>query len=192
MKNLFHNLISVFLGFTFWSAGMVKLFAGHLFIGWIGPPALVEQLSEYNLGLYAEFIALSQITIGFMLMTTRFKLLGAIMLIPMIANILMVTISQQWRGTPYVLAVLLVLTFVLLWRYREFFRPILNESLPEKSQKTPSSKSSVGHLVWTAGLGLQFLAIPASFSGLTWGFLVSGLGLVLGILAFRIDRYYLR
>ncbi|MCZ8133957.1 MAG: hypothetical protein O9252_00475, partial [Algoriphagus sp.] len=71
MKTIFPNLISAFLGFTFWGAGMSKLYAGYQFIGWIGPRWLVERLAEFNLGLYAQFIAISQIVIGFMLLTTR-------------------------------------------------------------------------------------------------------------------------
>jgi hypothetical protein len=82
MKNFFTQGIAAFLGFTFWGSGMAKLYAGHQFFGWIGPPWLVERLAEYDLGLYAEFVAICQITIGFMLLTTRFKLLGGIMLIP--------------------------------------------------------------------------------------------------------------
>jgi len=36
-KRILLNLISIFLGFTFFGAGMSKLFADHQFIGWIGP-----------------------------------------------------------------------------------------------------------------------------------------------------------
>ncbi len=78
---------------------MAKLYFEHLFIGWIGPPWLIERLAEFELGLYGQFIALSQVIIGFMLMTQRFRSLGAVMLLPMILNILMVTISQHWVGT---------------------------------------------------------------------------------------------
>src|SRR5690554_2847017 len=108
---IFYNAIAVFLGFTFWGAGMVKLFAGHEFIGWIGPPELINALAKHDLELYGYFIAYAQVIIGFMLITTRFTLLGAIMMVPMIMNILMVTISQNWVGTPYVLSVLLLMNF---------------------------------------------------------------------------------
>lgn len=192
MNNNFHQTLSAFLGFTFWSAGMVKLFSGHLFIGWIGPPTLVEQLSEYNLGLYAQFIAGSQIVIGYMLLTTRFKLLGGIMLIPMIANILVVTISQKWTGTPYVLSVLLGLNFLLLWQYRPFFLPLFNETMMYSTTAISKGKSKLGHLVWLVGLAMQFVAVWFSFQSLVLGFVLSGIGVLLGILAFRVDRYYFR
>lgn len=189
MKNFFTTGISVFLGFTFWGAGMVKLYAGHQFIGWIGPPWLVERLAEYQLGLFAEFIAICQIIIGYMLLTTRFKLLGGIMMVPMIVNILMVTISQHWQGTPYVLAVLLGMNGYLLWQYRDFFRPLIEETFPKSPPRTISNRSLHGHLVWCAGLGLHLLSIPASFEHLNLAFGLVGLGLMLSLLAFRVDHF---
>ncbi|RIW14117.1 hypothetical protein D0X99_15050 [Algoriphagus lacus] len=191
MKNFFIQSISAFLGFTFWGAGMVKLYEGHHFIGWIGPQWLVEKLAEYDLGLYAEFIAIAQITIGFMLMTSRFKLLGGIMLVPMILNILMVTISQNWQGTPYVLAVLLAMNGFLLWQFRDYFSPLVNESFPKTSNRTKVKRTWTGHGVWLVGLSLNLLSISVSYEQLTLAFVLAGIGVVLGILSFRVDRYYL-
>lgn len=187
MKKLLPQLISIFLGFTFWGAGMVKLYAGHQFIGWIGPPWLVERLAEYDLGLFAEFIALCQISIGFMLLTTRYKLIGSIMMIPMILNILMVTISQNWAGTPYVLSVLLMMNLFLLWQYRDFFRPLIDEGKNAELIKVRKEKSWQGHLTWLAGLALQLLSVPISFQNLTLAFMTSGIGLIMAILSFKVD-----
>lgn len=187
MKNLIPNLISIFLGFTFWGAGMVKLYAGHQFIGWIGPPWLVERLQEYELGLYAEFIAVCQITIGFMMLSTRYKLLGGIMLVPMILNILMVTVSMHWRGTPYVLTVLLLMDLFLLWQYRDFFWPLVNEGENGKRLKTRRDKSHQGHLIWLAGWALQLISVPVSFQYLPLAFSLAALGVILAVLSFRVD-----
>lgn len=191
MKKILPQLISIFLGFTFWGAGMAKLYAGHRFIGWIGPSWLVERLAEYDLGLYAEFIAICQISIGFLLLTTRFKLLGSIMMIPMILNILMVTISQNWAGTPYVLAILLLMNFYLLWQYRDFFWPLLDEAFSKNPSRTESKRTWIGHAVWLVGLSLNLLSTWISFDQLTLAFVFAGMGLFLGILAFRVDQYTL-
>ncbi|MFN3997840.1 hypothetical protein [Algoriphagus sp.] len=191
MKKIIPQLISVFLGFTFWGAGMVKLYAGHRFIGWIGPPWLVERLAEYELGLFAEFIAICQITIGFMLLTTRFKLIGSIMLLPMILNILMVTVSQNWAGTPYVLAILLLMNLYLLWQYRDYFQPLIDETFPINSLRTKSERTWIGHGIWLTGLIINLLSIPVSHSQLYLAFSLVGIGLLLSLLAFRLDRYYL-
>lgn len=192
MNNTLTALVSGFLGFTLWGAGMVKLYAGHQFIGWIGPPWLVEQLEKYDLGLFAQFIAIAQIIIGFMLLTTRFKLLGGIMLIPMLLNILMVTISQNWTGTPYVISVLLGMNGFLLWQFRDYFRPLVDESFPQMPHRIEKKRTLVGHLVWAVGLGLNLLSIAVSHSHLYLAFSLAGMGVMLGILAFRADRYYLQ
>jgi hypothetical protein len=187
MNRLFPNLVSLFLGFTFWTAGMVKLYAGHQFIGWIGPPWLVERLAEFDLGFYASFIAVCQISIGFMLLTTRYKLLGSIMMIPMILNILMVTISQHWRGTPFVLAVLLVMDLYLLWQYRDFFWPLVEEGENGGKLTVRKRKSWQGHLTWLAGWGLQLISVSASFFNLPLAFSLAGLGVVIAVLSFKVD-----
>jgi hypothetical protein len=187
MKKLLPNLVSIFLGFTFWTAGMVKLYAGHQFIGWIGPPWLVERLAEYDLGLYASFIAICQITIGFALLTTRYKLLGGIMMVPMILNILMVTISQHWRGTPYVLAVLLAMDVYLLWQYRDFFLPLVEEGENGGRLAQRKKRSWQGHLIWLAGLALQLISVPVSFVGVPMAFAIAGSGLIIAVLSFRVD-----
>lgn len=179
--------IAIFLGFTFWGAGMAKLFKEHQFIGWIGPTWLVEEMAKYNLAFYATFIAYSQIIIGFLLMTTRYKLLGSIMMIPMIVNILMVTISLKWQGTPFVLAFLLVLDLILLWHYRDFFRPLIEEGLSNSVVKTRNPRSLNGHVVWLAGLGLQILAVPVSFWNWYAACAISFAGLILAVSSFMVD-----
>lgn len=180
--------IALFLGFTFWGAGMVKLFNEHQFIGWIGPPWLVEEMAKYDLAFYATFIAYSQIIIGFSLLTTRYKLLGSIMMIPMIVNILMVTVSLKWQGTPFVLAFLLLLDLILLWHYRDFFRPLIDEEIKDPAFKPRKPKTLNGHLVWLAGLGLQILAVSVSFWNWYAACAIVFLGLILAVLSFKADR----
>ena len=115
MKKLFFapwiiTCLRVFLGILFLTAGLGKLVPG--FPGLMGPPWLEEVLVKYDLALFARFIAYSQIFIGWLLLSRRFATLGAVMLLPMLLNILMVTISQNWKGTPYVVSVFL---FMNLW-----------------------------------------------------------------------------
>jgi uncharacterized membrane protein YphA (DoxX/SURF4 family) len=104
--------LRIFLGVLFLTAGIGKMVPG--FPGLMGPPWLEEVLAKYDLALFARFIAYSQILIGWLLLTRRFSTLGAVMLLPMLLNILAVTISQNWRGTPYVVSVFLVMNLWLL------------------------------------------------------------------------------
>ncbi|MEB2783781.1 hypothetical protein [Algoriphagus persicinus] len=191
MKNLpryFLLAISVFLGFTFWGSGMAKLFFEHRFFGWIGPVWLIERLEPYGLGLYGKFIAFSQITIGYLLLTLRYKLIGSIMMLPLIGNILMVTISLQWQGTPYVLAFLLLLDLIILWQYRDFFRPLIDEGKSCYTIKPRNIRTRNGHLVWLSGLGLQFFSIQVSYWNWMTACVVVVIGLVLSGLSFNLEK----
>lgn len=114
----------VFLGLIFFSSGLGKLTHG-LTPGLIGPVWLEERMAQYGLGLWAQFVAVSQVVIGALLLSQRFATLGAVMLVPMLANILVITISLQWRGTPYVNAVLLAMNLFLLWADRQRLAPLV-------------------------------------------------------------------
>ena len=116
--------IRIFLGLIFLSSGLGKLTHG-LTPGLIGPIWLEERLAPYGLGLWATFVAWSQVVIGALLLSQRFSTLGAVMLVPMLANILVITISLQWRGTPYVNSVLLAMNLFLLWVDRERLKPLV-------------------------------------------------------------------
>lgn len=180
--------ISIFLGFTFWGAGMAKLYYEHQFFGWIGPVWLIDELAKYGLALYGVFIAYCQIIIGYLLVTTRYKLLGSIMMIPMIGNILMVTISLNWKGTPFVLAVLLLLDLILLIQYKDFFRPLIDEGNSRYDVKKREHRTRVGHLVWLAGLALQIISIQISYFNWVLACTVVIIGLVLSYLSFKTDK----
>jgi uncharacterized membrane protein YphA (DoxX/SURF4 family) len=116
--------VRVFLGLIFFSAGLAKLTHG-LTPGVIGPVWLEERLAAYGLAFWARFVAWSQLGIGALLLSQRFATLGAVMLVPMLTNILVITISLQWPGTPYVNAVLLAMNLFLLWADRARLKPLL-------------------------------------------------------------------
>ena len=101
----------IFLGLLFFTGGMSKLMP---FPGVMGPTWLIERLAEHGLELYGYFIAYSQVTIGLLLLSQRFATLAAIMLMPLLLNMLMVTISMHWRGTPYVIAGFILMNIFLL------------------------------------------------------------------------------
>lgn len=112
-KDFLILLTRLFLGYVFISAGFCKLTHGH-FGQLIGPPWLEERMAEYDLALFARVIAWSQVSCGMLLLSQRFSVLGAVMLVPMNISILAVTVSMNWQGTPYVNAVFLVLNLLLL------------------------------------------------------------------------------
>jgi hypothetical protein len=93
------------------------------------------------------------------------------MLVPMVLNILMVTISLQWRGTPFVLAFLLILNVLLLYVDRKKLLPLLN--IATNIKESPVK----GFQWWLTGLLMVLASIPLSFWNLSWAYLLVIAGL---------------
>jgi uncharacterized membrane protein YphA (DoxX/SURF4 family) len=104
----------ILLGFIFFTAGMGKLTHGHYFPLTMFPMSLAKILAPHGLAMWGEFVAWSQVLIGFLLMSQRFATLGAIMSLPLILNIFMITVSMGFMGTPYLNAFLICLNLFLL------------------------------------------------------------------------------
>ncbi|PKV67313.1 hypothetical protein [Pontibacter ramchanderi] len=172
------NGISVFLGLIFFTAGMAKVFFEHRFPGLIGPVWLEDKLAAFSLGLFARFIAYSQIVIGFTLLTLRYRTLGAITLLPMLLNIFLITVSQNWAGTPYVLAFFLLLNIVLLTAEA----PKLLHLLGFRTAYTPVVQAPLRYgLLWLAGLGLVLGSLPLSFRSTAAAYVLCVAGIAVGL-----------
>ncbi|HMQ69834.1 MAG TPA: hypothetical protein PKC58_12690 [Ignavibacteria bacterium] len=82
------------------------------------PFHLLETL--YRSGLYWEFLGYGQFIAGFFLMTQRYAKLGALMFLPIIANIFVITVSYGFTGTPYITGAMLLANIMLvLWDWDE-------------------------------------------------------------------------
>jgi uncharacterized membrane protein YphA (DoxX/SURF4 family) len=146
----------VFLGLIFFSSGTAKLTHGDFF-GIIGPVWLADRLAPYGLGLWAEFVAWSQVLIGLLLLSQRFAVIGAIMLVPMLANIFMITVSLQWRGTPYVNAVLLAMNGFLLWGERHRLKLLFIDDDPAARSTVVRRSSPKLDLLALAGIAIAVI-----------------------------------
>lgn len=156
-KDLLMLLTRLFLGYIFFSAGICKLTHGN-FGQLIGPPWLEERLAEYGLGLFAQVVAISQVVCGMLLLSQRFSLLGAVMLVPMNVAILAVTVSMEWRGTPYLNAVFLALNLVLLGLEHRKFRFLLHPN--QECRIVPTTTDQVGQNIYSwLGIGFGLLTL---------------------------------
>lgn len=99
------------LGLVFLTSGLGKFYGSS---GLMGPGWLFERLRPYGLEPYGVFIATSQLVIGYLLLVRRFATLGALMLFPILLNILVIVITLRWPGTPYVVAIFLSMNIYLL------------------------------------------------------------------------------
>ncbi len=68
----------------------------------------------YQSGLYWKFIGLGQLIAGFLLMTQRYSKLGALINLPIILNIFIITLSFDFGYTPVVTGFMLLANILLL------------------------------------------------------------------------------
>lgn len=160
-------LIRLFLGLIFFTAGMAKLYDTHQFPGLIGPVWLEERLAEHGLGIYARFIAWSQVVAGVLLLTQRFATLGAVLTFPIILNIFVVTVSLQWQGTPYINFFLLLLNVWLLAYDYHKFKFILSDRTERLIGLNIVRKSKIADVIWGVATVGILLSIPLSYFNLT-------------------------
>ena len=179
------NLTCVFLGLVFFTSGMSKLYFEHQFVGIIGPVWLEQELSTYGLGMFARFIGYAQVIIGFLLLTIRYATLGAVMLVPLVCNILVVTVSMEWKGTPFVLSLLLAMNIFVIWADRKVLLPIVTGTSNSYQLRKQTLK---GVLTWVSAFILMLLSINMSFWSLPLAYLLVLSAFVLSIISFRLDK----
>lgn len=74
----------------------------------------------YQSGLYWKFIGFAQLLSGFLLMTQRYAKLGAILNLPVIANVFVITISYYFANTPVITGLILLANILLIvWDWNE-------------------------------------------------------------------------
>lgn len=183
-KSLFNLAVvgtRLFLGLVFFTSGMGKLTGGD-YPGLIGPVHLEEWLAPYGLGLWVKFVAWSQVGVGLLLLSQRFATVGAIMLLPMIANILIVTVSLQWQGTPYVNGFLLGLNLFLLAADYHKIKFLFFDDVTELREKRLRRSSAMIDVLWLAGfvLCLAGAALYPVNRLLTYGLSFAGLLVFIG------------
>jgi hypothetical protein len=72
-------------------------------------------------GLYWNFIGWAQVVGGVLLMTQRFAKIGAAVFFGLILNIFLITVSYDFKGTPFVTGLMLLATiYLIVWDFDSF------------------------------------------------------------------------
>ena len=95
----------------------------------------------YQTGLYWQFIGWTQLLAGFFLMTQRFAKLGAVLNLPIILNVFVITISMEFGGTPVITGLMLAANLLLIvWHWGEL-RSLVNlpyqPASPDQEENKP-------------------------------------------------------
>jgi uncharacterized membrane protein YphA (DoxX/SURF4 family) len=122
----------------------------------------------YQSGLYWKFLGASQLVAGVLLLIPRARTLGAALFAPIIANIFVITLSYDFRGTPVLTAqMMLAVLFLLAWDY-DRLRPLAGAA-PQPVELPEHHLGPVERAVYVAG-ALTGLAFFTAVRGLmpTW------------------------
>ena len=162
MINTLFNLAVVgtriLLGFIFFTAGMGKLTQGHYFPLTMFPMSLAKILEPHGLAMWGEFVAWSQVIIGFLLMSQRFATLGAIMSLPLILNIFVITVSLNFMGTPYLNGFLIGLNLFLLAADYHKLKFLFMDDVSEYRAVPLRRRCWQADTLWAVALGLCLAA----------------------------------
>jgi len=138
------------LGGAFVFASLIKL-KGERFTTFSGaeyPINSAWHLFEtlYQSGLYWKFIGLGQVITGFLLMTQRYAKLGALLNLPIMANVFIITLSYYFAYTPLITALMLIGNVMLvLWHWNEL--KVLVNLKPDLEQANRLEKNKVWEVV---------------------------------------------
>ncbi len=120
----------VLLAFTFLNYGHAKLVGGQFGLTPAQAALPVTQLGLFKLSWYLfdqepfrSFVGVSQIIAGLLLLWNRTALLGALLLLPIAANVLVVDITYiKMAGFYWRLSYYIGLIFLVLWHYQDRMR----------------------------------------------------------------------
>lgn len=121
----------------------------------------------YQTGFYYEFIGWSQLIAAFLLLFPRTAHIGALMFLPIIVNIAVLTCSVGFKGT-WLITILMGLaaTWLVAWEY-DRLKPIIFFSRDSRTRRLP----------------LQWIAIPLAFA--VGGAVMAGIWKLIGLGNFR-------
>jgi uncharacterized membrane protein YphA (DoxX/SURF4 family) len=111
----------ILLAAGFIPTGMVKLLGNRFTLMPVDTPVGAFFEAMYQTGLYWQFIGGSQVLAGILLLIPRTAHLGALLFLPIMANIFVITFSLGFKGTPFVTALmLLAVLYLCAWDYHRW------------------------------------------------------------------------
>ena len=136
--------------------------AGSLLIPQTGITIDVFFEALYRTGSWWQFLGWGQLIAGFLLVTQRWSTLGAVVFLPIILNIFLITLSMDFHGTPLIMGLMVVATLGLLgWDYTKLRVLLLPNRDVDLSLKLRSDQA--GHPRYWESLGLLIFLTSISF-----------------------------
>lgn len=116
----------ILLFLAFLPSGLKKLLGERFTILSIETPVGFFFEALYQTGFYWNFLGLMQLIAGTLLLIPRTSFLGALIYLPIIINILVIVISMNFTGTPYIAGLMLIGNiYLILWDYKKLKQVVL-------------------------------------------------------------------
>lgn len=183
LMQLFIVYLRYLIGAAFVFASLIKI-KGHRFTTADGTAAPLHSAwhffeTMYRSGLYWQFIGVGQLLAGLLLMTQRYARLGALLFLPIIANIFVITLSFDFGYTPVITGLMLLANLLLVWWEWPVLRVLLNQApgaLPAPQLGPCSTWELTGLALFLFTFGYR--AFYDQYNILLW----AGICLLLGLL----------
>ncbi|RZK16374.1 MAG: hypothetical protein EOO56_20075 [Hymenobacter sp.] len=146
LVQLFIIYLRYLIGGAFVFASLIKI-KGHRFTSEDGSGAPVHSAVHffetlYQSGIYWQFIGVGQLVAGLLLMSQRQSRLGAVLFLPIIANVFVITISYPFGFTPVITGLMLLGNLLLIWWEWPALRVVVHQpALPVEN--SPLSRDRV-------------------------------------------------
>lgn len=127
---------------------------------WNTPAHLFEVL--YQSELYWNFLGWGQFFAALLLMTQRYARLGALLFLPISANIFIITVSYGFKGTPFITGLMLLANIMLIIWDWTYYKVLLNVPSNEVDRKKTWNNDPIWDLT-----GLLLFVFTIVFR---WGF----------------------
>lgn len=110
--------ILLFIGFL--PSGLKKLLSERFTLLGVDNPIGFFFEALYQTGFYWRFLGLMQLLAGILLLIPRTSFFGALMYFPILLNIFIIVTSMHFKGTPYIVALMLIANlYLILWDYKK-------------------------------------------------------------------------
>ncbi|HUR79604.1 MAG TPA: hypothetical protein VM733_02485 [Thermoanaerobaculia bacterium] len=141
----------VLLCAAFLPTGIVKLLGRPFTIMDPRTPVGLFFHALHQTGVYWRFIGAAQIVAALLLLIPSLAHLGAMMFLPILVNIVVITVTMEFKGTPAVTVLMLLANLLLLaWDWHRW-RSLLTTMPPSVPAPEPLPLSTLERLGFTAG-----------------------------------------
>lgn len=164
LVKLFVIYLRYLTGFAFVFASIVKIKGERFTL--IPPTEPVGYFFEamYQSGFYWNFLGWAQFISGALLMSQRFSTIGALVFLPVITNVCLITHSVNFgSGTPLITTLMLLGTiFLVLWDYKKWIILFKKDHTIYLDLRNEPEDKLMNDSVWVAA-GMLFVLFTVAF-----------------------------